>query len=89
MQATTLQNVKRARGIDIDAVEKGGNPNNISRQQITEARKLKKYISQLQIAKDECEAALRKLGWDGAFPTVDSDKVGSTLALSLKREGYP
>lgn len=74
MQATTLQNVKRARGIDIDSVEKGGNPHNISRQQITEARKLKKYISQLQIAKEECETALKKLGWDGSFPTVDSDK---------------
>lgn len=75
MQATTLQNVKRARGIDIDVIDKGGTLHNISRQQMAEARKIKKYISQLTIAKTECEVALRKLGWDGAFPTVESDKV--------------
>lgn len=73
MQATTLQNVKRARGIDVDVVEKGSNVHNISRQQIAEAKKLKRYISQLSIAKAECETALRNLGWDGAFPTVESD----------------
>lgn len=72
MQATTLQNVKRAKGIDIDVIEKGGN-HNISRQQVSDARKLKRYIDQLTIAKDECEKALRRLGWDGAFPAVESD----------------
>ncbi|XP_049865173.1 sorting nexin-25 isoform X2 [Pectinophora gossypiella] len=79
MQATTLQNMKRAKGIDIDAVEKTGMQHNISRQQIADAKKLKKYIAQLTIAKAECEAALRKLGWDGAFPTVESNS--KTLPL--------
>ncbi|KAM3968308.1 LOW QUALITY PROTEIN: sorting nexin snazarus [Aphomia sociella] len=73
MQATTLQNVKRAKGIDIEAIEKSSTQHNISRQQIADAKKLKRYINQLTIAKAECEAALRKLGWDGAFPTVESD----------------
>lgn len=69
MQATTLQNVKRAKGIDVDLLEKTGNQT-INRQQVADAKKLKRYIDQLTIAKAECEAALRKLGWDGAFPTV-------------------
>ncbi|CAB3225034.1 unnamed protein product [Arctia plantaginis] len=72
MQATTLQNVKRAKGVDIEVIEKSG-AQNISRQQIADAKKLKRYINQLTIAKAECETALRKLGWDGAFPTVESD----------------
>ncbi|CAG9563554.1 unnamed protein product [Danaus chrysippus] len=78
MQATTLQNVKRAKGIDIDVIEKGGN-HNISRQQVSDARKLKRYIDQLTIAKDECEEALRRLGWDGAFPAVESDSKALPL----------
>ncbi|KAJ0179237.1 hypothetical protein K1T71_004949 [Dendrolimus kikuchii] len=78
MQATTLQNVKRAKGIDIEVIEKSGN-HNVSRQQIADAKKLKRYINQLTIAKAECETALRKLGWDGAFPTVESDS--KTLPL--------
>ncbi|XP_052751645.1 sorting nexin-25 [Galleria mellonella] len=72
MQATTLQNVKRAKGIDVEAIEKTNTQHNISRQQIADAKKLKRYINQLTIAKAECEAALRKVGWDGAFPTVES-----------------
>ncbi|CAH0663953.1 unnamed protein product [Chilo suppressalis] len=79
MQATTLQNVKRAKGIDIDVIEKSGVQQNVSRQQINDAKKLKRYISQLTIAKAECELALRKLGWDGAFPTVESNS--KTLPL--------
>nr|XP_049696792.1 sorting nexin-25 isoform X1 [Helicoverpa armigera] len=80
MQATTLQNVKRAKGVDIEVIEKSGSQN-VSRQQIADAKKLKRYINQLTIAKAECETALRKLGWDGAFPTVESDSKVKTLPL--------
>ncbi|XP_028171901.1 sorting nexin-25 isoform X2 [Ostrinia furnacalis] len=80
MQATTLQNVKRAKGVDIDAIEKPSSQHNVSRQQIADAKKLKRYISQLTIAKAECETALRKLGWDGAFPTVN-ETDSKTLPL--------
>ncbi|CAK1551679.1 unnamed protein product [Leptosia nina] len=73
MQATTLQNIKRAKGVDIDVIEKSGNQHNVSRQQVADAKKLKRYIDQLSIAKAECESALRSMGWDGAFPTVESD----------------
>ncbi|CAG4940388.1 unnamed protein product [Colias eurytheme] len=79
MQATTLQNIKRAKGVDIEVIEKSGNQHNVSRQQVADARKLKRYIDQLTIAKAECEAALQSLGWDGAFPTVESDS--KTLPL--------
>lgn len=79
MQATTLQNVKRAKGIDLDAIEKSNTQHNISRQQITDAKKLQRYINQLTIAKAECETALRKMGWDGAFPTFETDS--KTLPL--------
>lgn len=75
MQATTLQNVKRAKGVDLDAVEKNAATHNASRQQIADAKKLQRYIHQLTIAKAECETALNALGWDGAFPTVESDSM--------------
>lgn len=87
MQATTLQNVKRARGIDIDALEKSG-PNsqsNLSKQQIVAAKKIKRYISQLTFAKSQCEDMLKKLGWEGAFPTHDSESP-KTLPLSTVLE---
>ncbi|XP_013175351.1 PREDICTED: sorting nexin-25 isoform X1 [Papilio xuthus] len=79
MQATTLQNMKRAKGIDVDIIEKSSAQHNISRQQLADAKKLKRYINQLTIAKVECEKALKKLGWDGAFPAVESDS--KTLPL--------
>ncbi|XP_039746323.1 sorting nexin-25 isoform X2 [Pararge aegeria] len=79
MQATTLQNIKRAKGVDVDIIEKSNNQHNVSRQQVADAKKLKRYIDQLTIAKAECEAALRKLGWDGAFPAVESDSKAMPL----------
>lgn len=85
MQATTLQNIKRAKGVDIDLIDKSNNQHNISRQQVSDAKKLKRYIDQLTIAKAECEAALRKLGWDGAFPAVESDSKVTYLRGLFQR----
>lgn len=82
MQATTLQNMKRAKGVDVDAIEKTGH-HNVSRQQIADAKKLKRYINQLTIAKAECENALRKLGWDGAFPAVEHGNSKVLLLIFL------
>ncbi|XP_013138526.1 PREDICTED: sorting nexin-25 [Papilio polytes] len=87
MQATTLQNMKRAKGIDVDIIEKSSTQHNLSRQQLAEAKNIKRYINQLTIAKVECEKALKKLGWDGAFPAVESDsKALAALRASLKAE---
>ena len=89
MQATTLQNMSRARGIEADVSSDGSGsvirPGGavVNRRQIVAARKLKRYISQLSYAKSQCEAKLAELGWDGPFPSHDSEnsKVISFLYL--------
>lgn len=71
MQATTLQNLNRAKGVDPD-VEKGtSNPSNINKSEINAAKKLKRYINQLTFAKKECEKRLTSLGWDLGFHFQD------------------
>lgn len=61
MQATTTQNLQRAKGIDIDS----GSTASLKRSDINAALKLKKYIQQLSFAKSQCEKNLAKLGWAG------------------------
>lgn len=57
MQATTIQNVKRAQGLDPE--------NNIlGKSDVVQARKLKRYISQLTYAKNTCECHMQALGWN-------------------------
>lgn len=58
MQATTIQNVKRAQGLDPDN-------NAFGKSDVNQARKLKRYISQLTYAKNTCECHMQSLGWDG------------------------
>lgn len=61
MQATTTQNLQRAKGIDIECGSTAG----LKRSDINSALKLKKYIQQLSFAKSQCEKNLTKLGWVG------------------------
>lgn len=61
MQATTTQNLQRAKGIDIES----GSTVGLKRSDINAALKLKKYIQQLSFAKSQCEVRLTKLGWVG------------------------
>lgn len=61
MQATTTQNLQRAKGIDIESGSTAG----LKRSDINAAFKLKKYIQQLSFAKSQCEKNLTKLGWVG------------------------
>lgn len=63
MQATTLQNIKRAKGVDAD-VTKTSNAGGISKSEINAAKKLKRYIEQLMFAKKECEKRMSDLGWN-------------------------
>ncbi|KAK4887229.1 hypothetical protein RN001_003500 [Aquatica leii] len=63
MQATTLQNINRARGIDPD-IDKGASSNVINKAELYAARKLKRYINQLNYAKFQSEKRLADLGWD-------------------------
>lgn len=60
MQATTLQNIKRAKGVDLDQNKTGG----MSKSEFNAAKKLKRYIDQLMFAKKECEKRLTDLGWN-------------------------
>lgn len=61
MQATTSQNLQRAKGIDIESGSTAG----LKRSDVNAALKLKKYIQQLSFAKSECEKNLTRLGWVG------------------------
>ncbi|XP_012279765.1 sorting nexin-25 [Orussus abietinus] len=65
MQATTVQNIKRSQGLDPEN-------NAFSKCDGTQARKLKRYISQLTYAKNTCESQMQTLGWDGC-PIQESD----------------
>lgn len=58
MQATTIQNVKRAQGLDPEN-------NTLGNSDAIRARKLKRYINQLTFAKNTCECHMQTLGWDG------------------------
>lgn len=63
MQATTLQNLQRAKGVDPDSEEAATLP----KPKIIAALKLKKYIQQLTFAKAQCEINLTKLGYTENF----------------------
>lgn len=63
MQATTMQNLQRAKGLDPDT-EDGSN---LTKSEVSAAVKLKRYIQQLSFAKTQCEKILGKLGWEGHF----------------------
>ncbi|XP_046489669.1 sorting nexin-25 [Neodiprion pinetum] len=65
MQATTVQNVKRAQGLDPES-------NNLGKSDVVQARKLKRYISQLTYAKNICECHMQALGWND-YPVQESD----------------
>ncbi|XP_066598002.1 sorting nexin-25-like isoform X2 [Prorops nasuta] len=73
MQATTIQNVKRSQGLDPDN-------NTFGKSDAIQARKLKRYISQLTYAKNICESHMQTLGWNG-YPTQESSLSDSTTSL--------
>lgn len=61
LQATTTQNLQRAKGVDID----GSSTGTLKRSDVRAALRLKKYIQQLSLAKSQSEKNLTKLGWVG------------------------
>ncbi|XP_053998110.1 sorting nexin-25-like isoform X2 [Hylaeus anthracinus] len=71
MQATTIQNIKRAQGLDPDN-------NAFGKSDVIQARKLKRYISQLTYAKDTCECHMQTLGWNG-YPVQATDVPDSAV----------
>ncbi|XP_018044280.1 PREDICTED: sorting nexin-25-like isoform X2 [Atta colombica] len=77
MQATTVQNVKRAQGLDPEN-------NALGNSDAIRARKLKRYISQLTYAKNTCECHMQTLGWDG-YPRQDSDDICNATEITEGR----
>ncbi|XP_076352448.1 sorting nexin snazarus isoform X1 [Tachypleus tridentatus] len=59
LQATTINNLKRSRGIDQD---KESVPQTTSKGDLLQARNLKRYINQLRTAKTLCEKRVKNLG---------------------------
>ncbi|XP_020288174.1 sorting nexin-25-like [Pseudomyrmex gracilis] len=70
MQATTIQNVKRAQGLDSEN-------NALGNSDAVRARKLKRYINQLTYAKNICECHMQTLGWNG-YPPQDTEIFDAT-----------
>ena len=59
MQATTIQNLKRAKGMDTD---KDTSPKGTTKGDLLKARNLKRYLNQLSITKNYCEKRINFLG---------------------------
>ncbi|XP_017116310.1 sorting nexin-25 [Drosophila elegans] len=74
MHATTMQNLQRAKGLDPDHED-----HSLSKSELTAAVRLKRYVRQLTMAKNECEKNLAKFGWNGNY----SSDVDLTLVEIL------
>ncbi|XP_077984333.1 sorting nexin-25-like [Glandiceps talaboti] len=59
MQATTIENLKKERGLDTD---KKGSPKGHGKGDLLKARNLKRYINQCTVSKAQCEKRIRLLG---------------------------
>lgn len=64
LQATTMQNLQRAKGLDPDHEDNSIRSN---KTEMNMAIKLKRYLQQLSYAKSQCEKSLAKLGWEEEF----------------------
>ncbi|ALC48615.1 snz, partial [Drosophila busckii] len=67
MHATSMQNLQRAKGLDPDTED-----HTLSKSELTAAVRLKRYVQQLSVAKNQCEKNLAKFGWNGNYSS-DTD----------------
>ncbi|KAJ8946697.1 hypothetical protein NQ318_006955 [Aromia moschata] len=74
MQATTLQNLNRAKGVDLDNDKVTLSSAGVQKSDINAAKKLRKHINQLTAAKKQCEKKLISLGWDSGYQYGDELK---------------
>lgn len=74
MEATTLQNLNRAKGVDLDNDKSTLSSAGILKSDINSAKKLRKHINQLTLAKKQCEKKLSYLGWDSGYQYGDDHK---------------
>ncbi|RZB41741.1 PXA and/or Nexin C domain containing protein, partial [Asbolus verrucosus] len=80
MQATTLQNLNRSKGVDLDNEKSVLASAGVNKSDINAAKKLRKYINQSTLAKKECEKRLTSLGWELGYQFNDDFK--KTLPIS-------
>ncbi|CAH1778459.1 unnamed protein product [Owenia fusiformis] len=78
MQATTINNLKRAQGIDL---EKEISPKGTTKGDLLKARNLKRYINQLTVSKNNCEKRITMLG--GPDYTDSSEKSGDADTVNI------
>lgn len=81
MQATTLQNLNRAKGVDLDN-EKGNV--GLQKSEISAAKRLKKTINHLTAAKNMCERKLTGLGCDLGYQHGDDFKKVISMQTILE-----
>lgn len=62
MQATTIQNLQRAKGLDPDSDNSNGGDRQFSKAELSSAIRFKKFVQQLTFAKAQCDKQLVKLG---------------------------
>uniref|UniRef100_A0A6P7GFM5 Sorting nexin-25 n=1 Tax=Diabrotica virgifera virgifera TaxID=50390 RepID=A0A6P7GFM5_DIAVI len=84
MQATTLQNLNRAKGVDLDNDKNILSSAGIPKSDINAAKKLKKHINQLTLAKKNCEKKLISLGWDSGYQYGEEMKRVLSLPTILE-----
>lgn len=87
MQATTLQNLNRAKGVDLDNDKSTLTSAGIPKSDINAAKKLKKHINQLTLAKKQCEKKLISLGWDSGYQYGDEHKKVNIIKSRTKLTG--
>nr|CAI5853607.1 unnamed protein product [Callosobruchus analis] len=74
MQATTLQNLNRAKGVDLENDKGALAAAGVQKSDINAAKKLQKYINRLTVAKKHCEHKLMASGWDSGYQYGDEMK---------------
>ncbi|CAG9859711.1 unnamed protein product [Phyllotreta striolata] len=84
MQATTMQNLNRAKGLDLDTDKSTLTSAGIQKSDLNAAKKLKKHINQLTLAKKQCEKKLVSLGWDSGYQCGDDMKKALSIQAILE-----
>ncbi|PSN49063.1 Sorting nexin-25 [Blattella germanica] len=79
MQATTIHNFKKSKGLDPD---KEVPSFNTGKGDLLQSRQVKRYINQLMYAKSQCEKRLRLLGWMG-YPVEEAVEASTMITKKM------
>lgn len=78
MQATTINNMKKAQGINTD---KESSPKSTAKGELLKARNLKRYINQLTVAKQLVEKRMQSVGGSRGGTAVSADTKQDEVSL--------